>query len=98
MTDLVIEGIRARWKGVEVHLPKKLFRFVLLLAERPGIDVPFRQVIDATHATGAYPDVDLGARQMLGNLAHRVRDAFRAVDPTFDRLEAIRGFGYRWRA
>ena len=74
-------------------------RLVRLLAERHGRHCGFRELHEALHdgpfAAGRDGnDIQGGLRAAV----KRVRRKFQAVDPRFDAIEPVRGFGYRWAA
>lgn len=51
------------------------------------------------HVTAYELSDELGTnRPTIAGAMLKMRRAFRAVDPSFDRLETSRSFGYRWRA
>jgi two-component system response regulator ChvI len=92
------DGSRVVWKGVEVPLTLTEAKVVTLLAARRGTDVTFRQIYDVVRGQGFLAGSgDNGYRANVRAMIRRIRQKFRDVDPTFDRLETYSGFGYRWR-
>jgi DNA-binding response OmpR family regulator len=81
----------ATWNGAKVQLPRAPMLMVYHLANRPGIIRTRGFLYDAIDSRAN----DLRAVDFC---IKKVRQAFRAVDPTFDQIEVILSEGYRWKA
>jgi two-component system response regulator ChvI len=90
---------RAYWKGVDVGLTLGDYKIVHLLASNAGRYVTYRAIYDRLHYEGfvAGSGAD-GYRTNVRSAIKRIRNRFRALDPTFDETENYQGFGYLWRA
>ena len=90
---------RAYWKGVDVGLTLGEYKIVHLLASNAGRYVTYRAIYDRLHYEGfvAGSGAD-GYRGNVRSAIKRIRNRFRALDPTFDETENYQGFGYLWRA
>lgn len=91
------ESARAIWRDAQVDLTLTEFKVVQLLASRAGRDVSYREIYDVVRGIGfrAGSGED-GYRANVRALVKRVRQKFRAIDPSFTALENYPGFGYRW--
>jgi two-component system response regulator ChvI len=99
--DLVlrVDNGRALWKGRELPLTVTEFEIVRMLAGKPGGDVGYREIYDVVHGAGFYAGMGPGGyRANVRAFIKRIRQKFRDVDRSFDRIENYAGFGYRWRA
>ena len=89
---------RACWEGVDVGLTLGEYNIVHLLASNAGQYVTYRAIYDRLHyegfIAGSGPD---GYRGNVRSAIKRIRDNFRALDPTFDEIENYQGFGYCWK-
>ena len=89
---------RAEWRGRRVDLTLSEFRVVMLLAEREGKDVSYREIYNAVKGEGFIAGAGMeGYRANVRALVKRIRQKFKDVDPDFTALENYPGFGYRWR-
>jgi DNA-binding response OmpR family regulator len=89
---------RAWWDGAEVLLTAGEFAIVVLLASRAGSCVDNRTVYDSLHYKGFHSGHgERGFWVNVRGVIRHVRKKFRALDSSFDELETVRGFGYRWR-
>jgi two-component system response regulator ChvI len=90
---------RVYWKGVDVGLTLGEYKIVHLLASNAGRYVTYRAICDRLHYEGfiAGSGAD-GYRSNVRSAIKRIRNRFRALDPTFDETENYQGFGYCWRA
>lgn len=91
--DLVLDPLRfsTTWKGAAVSLTVTEFMILHALASRPGIVKTRDQLMD-----GAYPDRVSVSDRTIDSHMKRIRRKLQAVDPSFDRLEAVYGAGYRF--
>jgi two-component system, OmpR family, response regulator ChvI len=89
---------RAYWKDVDVGLTLGEYKIVHLLASNAGQYVTYRAIYDRLHYEGfaAGRGAD-GYRTNVRSALKRIRNRFRALDPTFDETENYQGFGYLWR-
>ena len=89
---------RAYWEGVDVGLTFGEYKIVHLLASNAGQYVTYRAIYDRLHYEGfvAGSGTD-GYRTNVRSALKRIRNRFRALDPTFDETENYQGFGYCWK-
>jgi two-component system response regulator ChvI len=89
---------RAYWKGVDVGLTLGEYNIVHLLASNSGLYMTYRAIYDRLHYEGfiAGSGAD-GYRTNVRSALKRIRNRFRALDPTFDHIENYAGFGYCWK-
>ena len=89
---------RAYWKGVDVGLTLGEYKIVHLLASNAGRHVTYRAIYDRLHYEGfiAGSGAD-GYRANVRSALKRIRNRFRALDPTFNETENYQGFGYCWK-
>jgi two-component system response regulator ChvI len=89
---------RANWKGVDVSLTLGEYKIVHLLASNAGRYVTYRAIYDRLHYEGfiAGSGAD-GYRSNVRSAIKRIRNRFRALDPTFGETENYQGFGYCWK-
>jgi two-component system response regulator ChvI len=90
---------RAYWKGVDVGLTLGEYKIAHLLASNAGQYVTYRAIYDRLHYEGfiAGSGAD-GYRMNVRSAIKRIRNRFRALDPTFDETENYQGFGYCWNS
>lgn len=80
------------WSGHQVPLTTAE-RLILLAIVRAGGKTVSRDILaEAEGYEGDRPD------ESVNVLLSRINKAFRAIDPSFDRIETIWGQGVRWRA
>jgi two-component system, OmpR family, response regulator ChvI len=95
---LNVRSARADWHEQPVPLTVTQFRIVHLLAARAGEDVSYRQIYDVVHGEGfAAGEGEDGYRVNVRSLIKRIRQAFRELDPNFDKIRNYPAFGYRWK-
>jgi two-component system, OmpR family, response regulator ChvI len=78
------------WKGRMVDLTATEFRLLESLAIRPGTTQERQALRDLIYEDHPIDD------RMIDSHIKRLRKKFRAVDGTFDQIEAIYGIGYRF--
>ena len=89
---------RAHWTQSDLGLSLGEYKTVELLASNAGHYVTYRAVYDRMHYEGFIAgDGEDGYRANVRSAIKRIRSKFRALDPTFDRIENYSGFGYRWK-
>lgn len=79
------------WLGQVPHITKTERLIVLALAGARGGIIRSSALIEA----GGFDEIGNPENQ-LAVMLHRIKDAFRAIDPAFDRIRNERGIGYRW--
>jgi two-component system response regulator ChvI len=95
---LLLESSRASWNQVDVGLTLGEYNIVDLLASKPGNFVTYRAVYDRLRHAGFIAGEGVeGYRANVRSAIKRIRNKFRAFDPTFDEIENYTGFGYCWR-
>ena len=90
---LVLDPLRltATWKGSKVPLTMTEFMLLQALAVRPGVVKTRDQLMDS-----AYPERVSVTDRTIDSHVKRIRRKLLDVDPSFDRLEAVYGAGYRF--
>ncbi len=92
------ESSRAYWNQVDVGLTLGEYNIVHLLASRAGSFVTYRSVYDRLRHEGFIAGYGAdGYRANVRSAIKRLRNKFRALDPTFEEIENYTGFGYCWR-
>jgi len=95
---LLLESSRAYWNQVDVDLTLGEYNIVHLLASNVGRYVTYRAVYDRLHYEGFIAgDGANGYRANVRSAIKRIRNKFRALDPTFDKIENYTAFGYCWK-
>jgi two-component system, OmpR family, response regulator ChvI len=95
---LLLENSRAYWNQVDVDLTLGEYNIVHLLASKAGSFVTYRSVYDRLRYEGFIAGTgEDGFRANVRSAIKRIRNKFRACDPTFDEIENYTGFGYCWR-
>ena len=92
---LVLDPLRfsTRWNNSAVPLTVTEFLLLQALATRPGVVKTRDQLMEA-----AYPDRISVSDRTIDSHVKRIRRKLQQVDPSFDRLEAVYGAGYRFNA
>jgi len=92
------ESSRAYWNQVDVGLTLGEYNIVHLLVSNAGSFVTYRAVYDRLRHEGFIAGYGAdGYRANVRSAIKRIRNKFRACDPTFDEIENYTGFGYCWR-
>jgi len=97
--SLVLRGetSRAYWRGHELELTLTEFNILVLLVNRAGADVPYREIYDLVHGKDFIAGYGAeGYRANVRTFIKRIRKKFRDADPEFDLIDNYAGFGYRW--
>jgi two-component system response regulator ChvI len=91
--DLVLDPLRfsTTWKGRSVALTVTEFMLLQALVARPGVVKTRDQLM-----SDAYPDRVSVSDRTIDSHVKRIRRKLQAVDPAFDRIEAVYGAGYRF--
>ena len=89
---------RASWKDTDLGLTLGEYNIVHLLVSNVGRYVTYRAIYDRLHYEGfiAGSGAD-GYRGNVRSVIKRIRNKFRSLDPTFDKIENYNGFGYCWK-
>ena len=69
------------WRDQIVNLTLTEFWLVESLARRPGHVKTYQGLVE---------------RNTINGYIRRVRNKFRLIDPTFDRIQTVHGTGYKW--
>jgi two-component system response regulator ChvI len=88
---------RALWDDVDIGLTLTEFKIVHLLAANVGSYVTYRAVYDCMHYVGFIAGSgENGYRTNVRSCIKRIRNKFRAIDPSFAEIDNYQSFGYRW--
>ena len=88
---------RAYSDEMDVNLTLTEFNIVRLLAFNVGNHVTYRAVYDCMHYVGFIAGSgENGYRTNVRSCIKRIRNKFRAIDPTFAEIDNYQSFGYRW--
>jgi two-component system, OmpR family, response regulator ChvI len=95
--ELRFDTNRALWAGNTVELTLTEFKILVLLAEKAGQDVGYRDIYDLVHGKDFVAGHGAeGYRANVRTFIKRIRKKFRDSDPDFDHIRNYAGFGYRW--
>ncbi len=95
--DLRPDVSRALWKGRRVDLTLAEFRIVYRLVATPDLDVSHKAIYDAMKDDKMSKDqVAADCRANVRSAIKRIRQKFRTIDPHFENIRSLSGFGYRW--
>jgi len=95
---LTPETGRAFWNGVDVDLTRGQYKLIHLLVSNAGSSVTYRAAYDHLRFEGFIAGSgNDGFRANVRTAIKRIRNKFRAHDPSFDEIENYSGFGYCWR-
>jgi two-component system OmpR family response regulator len=87
---LSTERMEVQWKGQAVPLTVTELWVVHSLARHPGHVRSRQQLMDDANI--------LVDDQTITSHVKRIRRKFKAVDPSFDKLDTVYGAGYRWNS
>jgi two-component system response regulator ChvI len=94
---LRLDGQRAFWREHQVDLSLTEYRIVSMLAQKANKDVSYREIYDLVHGEGFVAGAgEDGYRANVRTFIKRIRQKFRDLDDTFDRIENYPSYGYRW--
>jgi two-component system response regulator ChvI len=97
--ELRFDTSRATWEGKLLDLTLTEFKILVLLAEKAGQDVGYRDIYDLVHGKDFVAGHGAeGYRANVRTFIKRIRRKFRDVDSSFDHIQNYAGFGYRWTA
>ena len=89
---LDLDRYRATWDGRKIDLTVTEFLLLSALAKRPD---RVRTRDDLVHE--AYRYDNYVSDRTIDSHVKRIRRKLERADPTFDRIEAVYGVGYRYR-
>jgi two-component system response regulator ChvI len=88
---------RASWNGADIGLTLTEYKIVHLLVTNLGNHLTYRAVYDTMHHAGFIAGSgEDGYRTNVRSCIKRIRNKFRALDPTFACIANYPSFGYRW--
>jgi two-component system response regulator ChvI len=88
---------RAYWDGVDVDLTVGEFNIVHLLVSNVGRYATYRAMYDRLRYQGFIAgEGNDGYRANVRSAVKRIRNKFRALEPTFAEIENYTAFGYCW--
>jgi two-component system response regulator ChvI len=88
---------RALWDGIDLRFTVGEYNIVELLALNAGNYISYRAIYDALRCPGFMSGHGVeGYRTNVRSTLKRVRNKFRALDPSFNAVESYTAFGYRW--
>jgi two-component system, OmpR family, response regulator ChvI len=97
--ELRFDTSRAVWTGRTIDLTLTEFKILVLLVEKAGQDVGYREIYDLVHGKDFVAGHGAeGYRANVRTFIKRIRRKFRDIDPDFDHIQNYAGFGYRWTA
>ena len=89
---------RVYWNDADLDLTLGEYNIVHLLVSNVGKYITYRAVYDRLRHEGFIAgDGPDGYRANVRSAIKRIRNKFRALDPTFDEIENYAGFGYCWK-
>ena len=97
--ELRLDINRAIWAGKTIDLTLTEFKILVLLLDKAGQDVGYRDIYDLVHGKNFVAGHGAeGYRANVRTFIKRIRKKFRDIDPDFDNIQNYAGFGYRWTA
>lgn len=85
--------MRVTWRGVDVEdLTVRLFKVLDYLQKRPDVVRTRDELLDLF-----WPDQFEVDARAVDSAMKRIRQAFRRVDPSFERVQTVYGLGYKWQ-
>jgi two-component system response regulator ChvI len=89
---------RVYWNDADLDLTLGEYNIVDLLVSNVGKYITYRAVYDRLRHEGFIAgDGPDGYRANVRSAIKRIRNKFRALDPTFDKIENYTAFGYCWK-
>lgn len=80
-----------RWNGQPVSLTLTEFWLVEAMARRPGHVKTYDAMMQVTRQS--YVE-----KNTINGYIRRIRNKFKEVDPSFNRIQTVFGIGYRWQS
>ena len=95
--QLKLRVCRASWNGADIGLTLTEYKIVHLLVSNLGNHLTYRAVYDTMHHEGFIAGSgEDGYRTNVRSCIKRIRNKFRALDPSFACIANYPSFGYRW--
>lgn len=89
---------RTLWRGRPVPVTGTEMKMLLLMAQKPGTPVGYRDLYDLVHGPGFMAGKgNSGYRANVRAFIKRIRRKFRDIDDGFDAIGNDPGTGYVWR-
>ena len=85
-----LDKLSVHWRDNKVNLTLNQIRMTDAMVNRQGRVNSFSKLMTAANICVEPNTVTAHIRT--------IRSAFKAIDPTFDKIESVRGMGYRWLA
>ena len=96
--ELRLNISRAYWNQIDLGLTVGEYNLVDLLVSNAGRYVSYRAIYDRMYYAGFIAGSgNHGYRSNVRSSIKRIRNKFRAHDPTFAEIENYTAFGYCWR-
>ena len=83
------KSMLVHWKENPVNLTLTEFWIIESLSRNPGHVKTYDALSDVTRQ-------GLVERNTINGYIRRIRNKFRELDPTFDRIQTVHGTGYKW--
>ncbi|MGB1613012.1 MAG: response regulator, partial [Arenicellales bacterium] len=87
--ELNEDSMLVRWKGQPVSLTLTEFWIIESLTRNPGHVRTYDALSDVTRQ-------GLVERNTINGYIRRIRNKFRELDESFDRIQTVHGTGYKW--
>ncbi|MGA0382894.1 MAG: response regulator [Arenicellales bacterium] len=87
--ELNEDSMLVRWKGQSVSLTLTEFWIIESLTRNPGHVRTYDALSDVTRQ-------GLVERNTINGYIRRIRNKFRELDESFDRIQTVHGTGYKW--
>lgn len=87
--DLNEDSMLVHWKGQPVSLTLTEFWIIESLTRNPGHVRTYEALSDVTRQ-------GLVERNTINGYIRRIRNKFRDLDSSFDRIQTVHGTGYKW--
>ena len=89
---------RAHWNNFDLDLTLGEYNIVHLLASNAARFLSYRAIYDRLRYEGFFAGSGTdGYRANVRSAIKRIRNQFRTLDPSFDKIENYAGFGYCWK-
>lgn len=88
--ELNQDSMSVRWNGQPISLTLTEFWLVEALARRPGHVKTYDAMMQVTRQS--YVE-----KNTINGYIRRIRNKFKQVDPSFNKIQTVFGIGYRWQ-
>ncbi len=88
--ELNQDSMSVRWNGQPINLTLTEFWLVEALARRPGHVKTYDAMMQVTRQS--YVE-----KNTINGYIRRIRNKFKQVDPSFNKIQTVFGIGYRWQ-